>query len=181
MRKSFFLLCCVYLIVSACTGNKHNASFYTNQIDSINHNLQRGIIDTTRVQTLSNEIELYLNKNESDTAAPKLLFNLARTQQGHRMNERSIKTLREVRERYPNSEYASKSLMLEGFIYANVLNDYETARKTYNAYLEKYRDVDANLTRDVEMELQTLGKTPDQIMAEIEARNAGDTTVNAAR
>lgn len=176
MRKLLFFLSLVYVTVSACTGGKRNAAYFNAQLDSLNNNLQRGIVDTTRVQTLSNEIELFVNKNDADTVAPKLLFNLARTQHGHRLNERAVETLKEVQTRYPESGYASKALMLEGFIYANVLQDHSAARTAYNAYLEKYPDVDPNLTRDVQMELQTMGKTPDQIMAEIEARGLPDTT-----
>ena len=182
MRKLLFLLSLVYITVSACTGGKRNAAYFNAQLDSLNNNLQRGIVDTTRVQTLSNEIEMFVNKNDADTVAPKLLFDLARTQHGHRLNERAGETLKELQTRYPESGFASKALMLEGFIYANALQNHAAARNAYNAYLEKYRDVDPNLTRDVEMELQTMGKTPDQIMAEIEARQAQDTAsaVNAA-
>jgi outer membrane protein assembly factor BamD (BamD/ComL family) len=175
MRKLLFLLSLLYMAVSGCTGGKRNAAYFNAQLDSLNNNLQRGIVDTTRLQSLSNEIEFYLNKNNADTVAPNLLFDLARTQHGHRLNERAVETLKDLRTRYPDSDYASKALMLEGFILANALQNHSAARTAYHAYLEKYRDVDPNLTRDVQMELQIMGKNPDEIMAEIEARNTQDT------
>jgi hypothetical protein len=174
MRITFFVFIALYALVTACTGKKHTAEQYNNQLDSLNRNLSRGIIDTARVNIISKDITAYADKNPSDTAAPRLMFNLARAQQGVRQYDKSITTLREVRRRYPESEYASKALVLEGFIQANVTQKYDDARKAYTEYLDKYRNVDSNLTRSVELELQTMGKSPEELLQEFEARRKQD-------
>jgi hypothetical protein len=40
----------------------------------------------------------------------------------------------------------------------------------YNEYLEKYKNLDTNLSRDVELELQHLGKSAEELVREFEAR-----------
>src|SRR6478672_1175815 len=132
MRKTFLFLSLAYALATACTGNKHNAVYFESQLDSLNRMASRGVVDTTRALALSNDIRAYADKNPNDTAAPKLLFNLARAEQANRMYDRSIVTLRDLRKRYPNSAYASKALMLEGFVAANVTRRYDDARKAYN-------------------------------------------------
>jgi len=174
MRKALVLITIAYALVTACTGKKNTAAYYEDKLDSLNRNISRGIMDTTVVKNLSADIEAYAEKNPDDTAAAKLLFNLSRAQQAHKMYGQSINTLRELRRRYPNSPYTSRSLVLEGFINANMTKQYDDARKAYNEYLEKYRNVDTNLSRDVEMELQTMGKTPEELISEFEAKQHRD-------
>jgi hypothetical protein len=174
MRKTLLFLALAYALVSACTGKKQNAAYYESRIDSLNRMTMRGVVDTNTVTEVSNGVYAYADKNPSDTAGARLMFNLARAEQGNKMYDRSIRTLRELRQRYPSSPYASKALVLEGFINANVTRKYDDARKAYTEYLEKYRSVDTGLSRDVEMELQTMGKTPEQLMQEFQARQHQD-------
>lgn len=174
MRKIFLLISIVYALATACTGKKQNAQYFESKLDSLNRNSARGIVDTQKVTALTNDIEAYAASNPNDTAAPRLLFNLARAQQANKMYDRSIQTLRLLRKQHPQSEYASKSLVLEGFVNANMTQRYDDAKKAYNEYLEKYSNVDSNLTRDIKLELQTMGKTPDELMQEFEARQKQD-------
>jgi hypothetical protein len=181
MRNAFFLIALAYVSLSACTGGKHDASFYAAQLDSLNRNAQRGVMDTTRVQQTANAINAYANEHPADTVAARLLFDLARTQHTFRMHEAGNRTLQKLRTDFPESSYASKALMLEAFILANAMQQNDAARQAYTEYLEKYRNVDPNLTRDAELELQALGKTPDEMMREIEARNAADSTATVGK
>lgn len=174
MRNLLFCIGCLYILATACNSKKNNAETYNRQLDSLNRNVTRGIVDTVKVAALSSDIFAYVEKNPGDTSAPRLMFNLALAQQTSRMNDQSIITLRELRRRYPDSKYAPKALMLEGFVQANVTQQYDEARKAYNEYLDKYRDVDTGLSRTVEMELQTMGKTPEQLLEEFEARRKRD-------
>ncbi len=63
---------------------------------------------------------------------------------------------------FANSENAPKALFMIGFMRANDLNDYDSARISYNEFLKKYPEHE--LAPSVKMELDNLGKTPEQII-----------------
>jgi hypothetical protein len=179
MRNILFILGIIYIFVSACSGKKHNAVYYESQLDSLNRNVMRGLVDTNKMNQISKDIDAFVENNKTDSAAPKLLFNLARTQQSHRMFHQAVSTLQDLRKRYPESDYSSKALVMEGYIFANDLKQYEEGKKSYNEYLSRYKDKDTNLTRSIELEIRNLGKTAEQIMEEFEeARRMADSIQN---
>jgi TolA-binding protein len=104
--------------------------------------------------------------------APKALFESAKIYQGQvikKLNSKesllkSIEVYKKVYENYPNSYEAENSLFMSAFIYANDLNDLENAKLAYELYLEKFPD--GVLAKDARIELENLGKTPEQILME---------------
>ena len=55
-------------------------------------------------------------------------------------------------------------LFMAGFILANDLQDFDSAKETYELYLEKYPN--GQLADDARVELENLGKTPEEILLE---------------
>ncbi len=53
---------------------------------------------------------------------------------------------------------------MAGFILANDLQDFDAAKETYELYIEKYPD--GQLADDAKIELENLGKTPEEILLE---------------
>ncbi len=66
--------------------------------------------------------------------------------------------------KYSNSEKAPKALFMIGFIRANDLSDFDSARISYNEFLTKYPEHE--LAPSVKLELENLGKTPEQIISQ---------------
>lgn len=64
--------------------------------------------------------------------------------------------------KFPNKERTPKVLFMIGFIRANELKDYDSARIAYNEFLQKYSGHE--LASSVKLELENLGKTPEQIL-----------------
>lgn len=78
--------------------------------------------------------------------------------------KKSVSLYKQIFNEYPNSEKAESSLFMASFILANDIRDYESAKKSYELYLEKYPN--GNLAKDAKIELQNLGKTPEQVLKE---------------
>ena len=53
-------------------------------------------------------------------------------------------------------------MFLAGFIYNNDLGNTARAKQTYEAYLKNYPD--SSFAADAKLELNTLGKSPDEVL-----------------
>jgi len=121
---------------------------------------------------------LYIRSAEeqpADSAAPGYLFkaaelamNLDRPQQAMELYNKIIYT-------YPDYEKTPECLFLLAFIYENTLQNYGKAKELYEMFLEKYPEHD--FADDAYFSLQYLGKSPEELMKEFEAKNADSTDV----
>ena len=65
---------------------------------------------------------------------------------------------------------------MAGFILANDLKDFENAKQTYNLYLEKFPN--GQLADDARVELENLGKSPEEILKEkIQSENLDEKAI----
>jgi len=75
---------------------------------------------------------------------------------------KAAEIFRSVAEKYPESKQGPQSLFMAGFIYANELQDYDEATKTYNFFIEKYPDNE--LAASAKDELENMGLSPEEIL-----------------
>ena len=71
-------------------------------------------------------------------------------------------------QKYPNHAKASKAMFMLAFCYENTLFDQVNAAKYYNAFLQKYPT--DKLALSAQASLQNLGKSPDELVKEFEAK-----------
>jgi len=76
--------------------------------------------------------------------------------------EKAIQYYRMVVEREPNNEAAPNALFMIGFLQANELNQLDSAKVTYNLFLEKYPE--SELAFSAKAELESLGISPEEIL-----------------
>lgn len=101
---------------------------------------------------------------------PVALFELGRIYQGRLVknisSENSVKKaiyyFQTVVNDFPEHEKAPSSLFMIGFIQANELNDFESASKSYNLFLERYPDHE--LAPSAQEEIDIMGLDPDDIL-----------------
>lgn len=113
-----------------------------------------------------------VEENNKSEYAPKALFENAKMFQGQVIKGvnpkeslmKAVELYKEVYNNYPNFQEAENSLFMAGFILANELKDYDKARETYELYLAKYPN--GKLASDAKVELENLGKTPEEILME---------------
>ena len=88
--------------------------------------------------------------------------------------KRSITLFDRIMSDYPDFEKIPHCLFLKGYIYENDLHDLEKAKSLYLVFLEKYPDHE--FADDVQISIEHLGKTPEQLIMEFQARAeaAGD-------
>ena len=74
-------------------------------------------------------------------------------------------------QKYPNHEKTPKALFMLAFCYENTLAEQAKAGERYKEFLQKYPN--DKLAASAQASLQNLGKTPEELVKEFEAKNAG--------
>ncbi|MBX3007816.1 MAG: tetratricopeptide repeat protein [Melioribacteraceae bacterium] len=74
----------------------------------------------------------------------------------------AIKYYRKSVDGYPENKDAENALMMIGFIYANELNNVDSAKLTYEEFLKNYPK--SELVNSVKLEYENIGLTPEQIL-----------------
>lgn len=76
--------------------------------------------------------------------------------------ENAVKYYLQVYNKYPDSTDTPKALFYVGFLLANELEMYDSAKVVYNKFLKVYPDNE--LSQHVKYEIENIGLTPDQIL-----------------
>jgi len=72
-------------------------------------------------------------------------------------------------EKYPGSSDAPTALFLQGFMYDDILKNYEKAKELYTLFLSKYPN--HQFAESAKFSLDNLGKSPDELFKMIEEKN----------
>jgi hypothetical protein len=167
----YFISVLLFTVVfSSCKHQSKDYAEIQKMFDTVSLKLKAGYVDTAYLNKTVAEVNRYATKHPKDSLAAKLLFQSAQQLGAHRMSEQAVEVLEGIQKDFSESAYAAKALLTEGFIYNNVIHDYEKAKAKYDEYLSKYKDLDSNISRDVELELQHLGKSADELIKEFEAK-----------
>lgn len=111
----------------------------------------------------------YADKHKDSTDAPHYLFRAGDMALSLNKPEQALGLYNRVIYQYPESQKVPECLFLVGFIHENYLQNYGKAREIYQQFLDKYPAHE--LADDAAISIQNLGKSPEQLIQEFEARN----------
>lgn len=165
MKLSRILPLLLLLVVASCSKNGN-----TELLDQANRAYAaKNTADATKLY------EQFLAESPDSPHAPKALYNLGSIyQMDAKTGAKALEMYDRIVTAFPKDSLAPKSLFVCGFLSANVLNDTAKARTYYDTYLAQYAATDSNITNSVRLELRNLGKTPEQVLEELQnTANAG--------
>lgn len=167
----------VALVFVASCGAKKNweADGIKKQEAALLENAKQGKVDSAGVMSLLAAYEAYAAKYPGDTIGANFLFKAADFYRYMGKPLRSIGIYEQIYKNYPTFEKRPYALFLQGFIFENEVHNVHTARIKYDDFLRAYPD--HPIADDVKLSMENLGKTPEQLMAEIEAKQQADSTV----
>jgi TolA-binding protein len=173
--KKLLIIISIPFIFSCNASRDDQSKAIEKLLTTANESLAHSKPDSVAISSAIVSVEKFVKDFPKDTLSPAYLFELSLIYQKQQKMDETIAALERVEKEYPESKQAAKSLFLEGFLYANVLNQLDKAKEKYQLYLDKYSAVDAKMTSDVQMELQNLGRSPEEILKQIQEKNAVDT------
>ena len=167
-RKITIALLCCMGIISACSSNQKKLS------DEITAKETALYADSTMVPDAAKAKEIialytrYATEYSDDTISAAYLFKAGDISSKINETHQAIQLFGLMIQKYPDHSNAPYALFLQGFIYENQLGDPMKARPYYEAFLKKYPD--HPIAGDVSFSLENLGKSPEDLIREFEAR-----------
>ncbi len=116
-------------------------------------------------------IQLYadfVQEYPKDTLSPHYLFRSADLYVALNRGNMAINQLDKIIKGYPNFKKTPDCYFLKAFIAENTLHHLSLADKYYKEFLKEFPT--HPLAKDAEISQQNLGKTPEQLIAEFEAK-----------
>ena len=126
-------------------------------------------VEKENVVKLVDAYVLYAKQNPDDVKSPDYLFKALDVAVGINAEgpQKAIDIADIMIEQYPDFEMTPMAMFLKGFVYENMMMDYDKALDTYHQFLDKYpnnpmvADVEASI-RNIGIPLEELIKTFEQ-------------------
>ncbi len=136
--------------------------------DYILAQVKRGVVDSAGVVQLLNAYESFADKYPANSQSVGYLYKAADFYVSMGKPLRGITLYQKIYDNYPNSEKRAYALFVQGYVFEDKAHNYENAQLKYHQFLREYPN--HPLAKDVTLSLMNLGKTPEQMVAEFEAR-----------
>ena len=130
------------------------------------------MIDENKTLELVNSYIEYADKFPEDTNSVNYLFKAADISMNLLDPNRSIRLFDRIMTEYPDYIKIPHCLFLKGYVYENSLRNLDAAKALYLAFLDRYPQHE--FADDVAISLQHLGKTPEQLIQEFQAKQEAD-------
>jgi outer membrane protein assembly factor BamD (BamD/ComL family) len=126
-------------------------------------------VDLVTANALVNNYIKFENEFPTHEKAPYCLFEAAKLCMGIERPLEAVEYFGKFVTNFSENERVPLALFLQGFIYENNLADMPNAKLKYEEFLEKYPQHE--MAKDAQIALQNLGKTPEELIKEFEAKN----------
>ncbi len=128
-------------------------------------------IDKAKSAELVRNYEAFAAQYPSDTLTPRYLQKAGEIMMNTGNAMRAIEFFDRVCNDYTQYRNAPECLFMKGFVYETLLNNLDMARQTYQKFLKLYPRND--FADDAQAMLNNLGKSPEALIREFEAKNTG--------
>lgn len=180
LKQVVIVLVAPVFFLTACSAKKKwEADKIKQQETTLMEEAKKGKVDSVAVNKLLKAYETFAEKYPGDTTAANFLFKAADFYRYLQKPLKSIGIYEKIFDNYPDFEKRPYALFLQGFIYENELGNIHNARLKYELFLKEFPE--HPIAKDVEFALKNLGKTPEQLMRELQETEKVDSTVKAAK
>ena len=173
-KLSALCLIIVIVLISACGSPRKHA---VDRITGLEKQLSAkpGKPDSTKAETLALAYSDFARQFPKDSLSPDYLLRAG----GMLMNagdaSKAVQALDQVSLKYATSKQAPQALFLQAFIYENLIINLPKAGELYRQFLSRYPKHE--LADDAQASLNNLGKTPEELVKEFEAKAADSSKV----
>jgi outer membrane protein assembly factor BamD (BamD/ComL family) len=174
MKNTLFLfLLFVSFSLFSCSSSRDQMSENITKMESDLKTVAK--VDSTSVSALISSYQNFASKYPIDSLSPEYLYRAAGLANGFNRGTQAIDLYETIIHTYPGYERIPECYFMEAFAYENVQGNIGKASEYYNKFLDKYPN--HQLADDARAALRLLGKTPDEIVGELDMMNA-DTVIN---
>jgi TolA-binding protein len=128
--------------------------------------------DLSKAKELIASYDEFVKKYPKDTVSARFLFEAGRLSMNTAQGKDAVKYFDKVITDFPDYSKTPDCMFLKGFVYDDLLKDFAKAKEAYQAFLAKYPTHE--FADDAKASIENLGKTPEQLIKEFEAKNGVD-------
>lgn len=125
--------------------------------------------DLVTANKLIDEYQKYFSEYKSDTTNINFLYNKAVTEFSINRFSDAVSTIDTLLFNYSSKHLRAESMMFKAFIYENRLKQYQKAEKTYLNIIRYFPGTE--YSKSAEVNLNNLGKTDEELLKELKAKN----------
>ncbi len=167
LRKlAFFAI--ISVLVFACSSPEDEAKSKIKELEGNLFSSEDMVVNRKQASELVNAYIEYADKFPDDTLSPEYIFKGADICMNILNPSKAVLFFDRIIREYPDYRKVPESMFLKAYVYDNNMQSYDLARKLYTEFIEKYPDNE--FADDARVSIQNLGKTPEQIIKEIEER-----------
>lgn len=156
-----------FTILSSCSSQRDKEAKSISKLEkSLDEDAARP--NPEKLAELLNLYIAFVDNNPEDTLSPHYLYKATNLCIGVSNGARAMQLIDRTLNDFPQSRYLATTVFLKAYVYENLLGNYGQASAVYNDFLKKFPDHD--LADDAEAALMYLGKSPEELVKEFEAR-----------
>lgn len=167
--KKLAFLAIISVFFYACGSSPEDeAKSKINELESNLFSSEDMVVNRKQASELVNAYIAYADEFPKDTLSPEYIFKAADICMNILNPSKAVWFFDRIIREYPDYRKVPESMFLKAYVYDNNMQSYDLARKLYTEFIEKYPDNE--FADDAKVSIQNLGKTPEQIIMEIEER-----------
>lgn len=169
MKRITLIAIIIAFVAVSCTNNKEKELKKIQELEKVVLSNETTPADMKKAKELVDAFVKFANENPKDTNAVTFLFKAANISMNIDKAKQSVELFDKILKDYPSFDKASDCMFLKAFVLDDKLKNINEARKAYEAFINKYPSHE--FTDDAKACLNNLGKTPEQLIKEFEAKN----------
>jgi outer membrane protein assembly factor BamD (BamD/ComL family) len=172
--KNLFLLIVAIIMISitACKPSREKSVTGIRDLEKRLFSPEATNFDKVKADSLMTLYNDFIERFPGDSLSPGFLFRSASLAMNSGNGAVAVERFDRYIKDFPDGKNAQLCMFFKAFVYENILRNLDKAKETYLLFIEQYPG--NPFVKDAEMALRNLGKSPDQIVREFEARRQAD-------
>jgi len=172
MKKNILIVVLSLFIITACSNGREKDAKSIKDMETALKAKSDAALDVAKAKELVDAYIKFVKDYPKDTASANFLFKAASISMNIGKYQLSVDLFDQIMKDYPDYSKIADCMFFKAFVYDNNLKNVKKARECYEAYLKKYPT--HIWAKDVPGLLEMLGKTSEQISAELKAKQKSD-------
>lgn len=177
MKKVAPFIFIIAILITACGNDKQSKIDKIKELESIVNSKSDTTYNVAKALELSDAYIDFAKAYPNDTNAVLCYFKAASILMNAGNPNRAVEIFDKIISDYPDFERLPECMFLKAFTYDNFLKNLKKAEEGYKEFIQKYP---ANeFADDAQSLLDILGKTPEQLGAELIAKQKSDSALTS--
>ena len=173
----FFLV--VMAMVTACSPSRDKSASKIKAAEDRLYSPAAGYFNRASADSLLRMYVDFMNRFPKDTLVPEILFKCGSMEMNLGEGDKAVSYFGRYIQDFPGKRRAPVCLFFQAYVYENILHKLDKAKELYLNFAEKYPS--HVLANDAKLAVENLGKSPEQMVREFEAKKADSLKALQAR